>query len=174
MSEILVLVIGNDAELAAAAADRLDGYGLRCRRADNPVGAIGTLEQDPGVKLVLLQSNESELSRTIRAILRVRPNVVIVGLGVPERDAEYKAAGGAGCLPLRWDRDELLALLTRKILSCVGCGIDLPLRSAAPFESLQRFACRFCGERYAGVMRDDASAEARSNVRTLSDAPGRI
>jgi hypothetical protein len=168
------IVIGNDKELTSLVVNRLSSIGLQACAVSDPVLGVTELERRPSVKLLFLQSNDADLARTIRALMRVRPNAVVVGLGGPEQDAGFRSAGAAGCLSTNWDRDELMSLLTRRIPSCVGCGIDLPLRSAAPFETLQRYACRFCGERYAGVMREDASADARSNVRPLPDEPGKF
>ena len=60
----------------------------------------------------------------------------------------------------------------RRIGTCVGCGIELPLRFPNPGETGESWQCAFCGQVYHGILDPCAPADHRFNIRPLPQAPG--
>jgi len=60
----------------------------------------------------------------------------------------------------------------RRIGTCVGCGIELPLRFPNPGEVGESWQCAFCGQVYHGLLDPSAPGDYRFNIRPLPRAQG--
>lgn len=167
-----VLVVDADAKDRDAASELLRSNGIVVHVCSHVAEIVSALEASPSIGVVLLgcEMNSQQLVAVLRDIRGKQSGLRVVGCGsAGHRDAAARA-GVADFLHKPLNFRTLIDTLSRRLDQCVTCSIALPLRTAAPFESALRWACRFCGERYLGVWADDANEESRQNVLALSTA----
>lgn len=167
-----VLVVDANAKDRDAAAELLRANGIVVIACSNVSEIVPAMEASPSIGMVLLgcDIDSKQLGAVLGAIRRKQSGLRVVGCGSAGHRDEVSRAGVADFLHKPWDFRTLIDTLSRRLDQCVTCSIALPLRTAAPFESALRWACRFCGERYLGVWADDANEESRQNVLALSIA----
>jgi CheY-like chemotaxis protein len=168
-----VLIVDDDDGFRGALVKQIQSAGGAAAGAESYEEALGLVERHPEIRVVILDHPTvgSDVGLIVEALRRLRPELAIVGNSGADRRAEFADAGVTRYLQKPWRLADLVALLSGRYESCVGCGSPLPLRRPGPGENGCSWICVSCGARYRAVF-DETAPEPWRGYALPAEAMG--
>jgi len=165
--ESRALLLDGEPLLRKTFVSMLESAGGGCYAVETPTEAIRLLENDEGLRFVILDYDvaDGSIGEIIERIKVTRPDMVIVGTSGDYRRDDFVAIGVEYFLHKPWHVDDLINVLTGRLGKCAECGLPLPLRRPKPGEHAGSWMCAFCGSRYCAMLDENFPPDVLQNVR---------